>query len=72
MRRPDDAEGPIKTLRGFKRVNIPAGKTVKVKIPLGEDTFTWWDGKDMTPLHGNYELLYGGSSAELKSLPYNY
>lgn len=72
VRRPDDSEGPVKTLRGFSRVNVPAGKTVKVKIPLTEETFTWWDGKDMNPLPGSYELLYGGSSAELKSMPYNY
>ena len=72
VRRPDDKEGPIKTLRGFKRVTIPAGKTVKVKIPLSEDTFTWWDGKDMTPQRGSYELMYGGSSAELKTIPYNF
>ena len=72
VRRPDDAEGPVKTLRGFKRVNIPAGKTVKVKIPLTLDTFTWWDGSDMTPLPGRYELMYGGSSADLKTLTYDF
>ena len=72
VRRPDDAEGPVKTLRGFRRVNIPAGKTVKVKIPLTLDTFTWWDGSDMSPLPGRYELMYGGSSADLKTLTYDF
>jgi beta-glucosidase len=72
--RPADAEGPIKTLRGFCRVNVPAGETVTASIPLTDDTFTWWDdaAQDMRPLRGEYKLLYGGSSADLKSLDYKY
>ena len=66
VRKPDDTAGPIKTLRGFRRVNVPAGKTVEVTIPLDKETFLWWDEKaqDMVPVRGNYELLYGGSSAD--------
>ena len=66
VRKPDDPAGPVKTLRGFRRVSIPAGKTVEVTIPLDKETFLWWDEKaqDMVPVHGNYELLYGGSSAD--------
>ena len=76
VRRPDDAEGPVKTLRGFQRVQVPAGATVTVAFPLTPDTFLWWDARsgDMKPLRGYYELLYGGSSAQdaLKSVPYRY
>jgi len=74
VRRPDDPAGPRKTLRAFRRVFVPAGKTVKVCIPIEDETFLWWDtGKqDMVPLPGKYELLYGGSSAQLKKLKYSY
>ena len=67
VRKPDDTAGPVKTLRGFRRVNVPAGQTVEVSIPLDKETFLWWDEKaqDMVPVHGNYELLYGGSSADI-------
>ena len=69
VRRKDDPNGPIKTLRAFRRVTIPAGKTVKVCIPLEEETFLWWseEKQDMVPLPGKYELLYGGSSDKVRS-----
>ncbi len=76
VRKPDDTAGPIKTLRGFKRVNVPAGKTVEVTIPLDKETFLWWDEKaqDMVPVRGNYELLVGGCSADaaLQCLSYRF
>ena len=66
VRKPDDTAGPIKTLRAFRRVTVPAGQTVEVTIPLDKETFIWWSEKDqdMVPVHGNYELLYGSSSAD--------
>jgi len=76
VRRPSDAEGPLKTLRGFKRVTVPAGKTVTVKFPLTCETFLSWSPEkgDMVPAKGEWVLLYGGSSADaaLKQLNYNY
>ena len=74
LRRPDDASGPVKTLRGFQRVTIPAGQTVTVTIPLDKETFLWWDAaaQDMKPLRGTYELQYGGSSDNVKTLTYKY
>ena len=74
VRRPDDKNGPLKTLRAFRRVYVPAGKTVKVYIPLEDETFLWWseEKRDMVPLPGKYELLYGGSSDQLKSVKYVY
>ncbi|MBO7366506.1 MAG: glycoside hydrolase family 3 C-terminal domain-containing protein [Bacteroidales bacterium] len=68
--RKGDKEGPIKTLRGFKRVFIPAGKTVTVSIPLTPETFEWWNGSEMTPLKGRYTLYYGGSSDKLRKKSY--
>ena len=36
-------ERPIKQLKGFKRVFIPAGKTVTVNIPLKAQDLAYWD-----------------------------
>ena len=62
--RPGDKEGPRYTLRAFKRVHIPAGKTESVAIPLTGENFEWFDveSNTMCPLEGTYELLYGGTS----------
>ena len=61
--RPDDPDGPIRTLRDWKRVLIPAGKTVKVSFPLTDDTFVWWseEAGDMVVLPGTYQLHAGGN-----------
>lgn len=61
-----DAAGPIKTLRGFKRVGITAGKTQQVSIELGKAAFEFFDteSQGMQVKPGKYELLYGGSSAD--------
>ena len=69
VRRPDDKNGPVKTLRIFRRVFVPAGKTVKVCLPLEDETFLWWseEKQDMVPLPGKYRLLYGGSSDRVRS-----
>ncbi|MBQ6912003.1 MAG: glycoside hydrolase family 3 C-terminal domain-containing protein [Bacteroidales bacterium] len=66
------AEGPLKSLRGFSRVNVPAGKTVEVAFPLTDEVFLSWNAlqKDMVPTAGEWELLYGGSSADLRKLDY--
>ena len=70
----DDDGGPNKTLRGFKRVSIPAGKTVDVRFTLSEEVFTWWNPETevMEPLHGDYILHYGGSSDKVRTLRYTY
>lgn len=74
LRKPDDPDGPVKTLRGFCRVSVPAGRTVDAVIPLTDDTFLWWDeaAGDMVPVRGGYDILYGTSSADaaLKTVGY--
>ncbi|MBE6222441.1 MAG: glycoside hydrolase family 3 protein [Bacteroidales bacterium] len=74
VRKADDAEGPLKTLRGFTRVEIPAGKTVEVCLPLTEETFLAWseEKQNMVPVKGKWELLYGGNSHDVKTLTYQY
>ena len=59
-----DAEGPLRSLRGFQRVTVKAGATVQVTLPLTAKTFELFDPKSgtMRPHAGRYELLYGTSS----------
>lgn len=64
IRRPADKEGPAKTLRAFKRVEIAKGETENVMIELPYSAFEWFDAttNTMHPLSGVYEILYGSSS----------
>lgn len=66
LRKRGDAEGPIKTLRAFKRVSIPAGKTVNVEFDLKDKELEWWDDQSNTVrvCPGNYDIMVGGSSKE--------
>ena len=67
-----DKEGPSHALRGFKRINVPKGKTVNVDITLSKEDFEWFDTENnsMRPLEGKYTILYGGTSdiSKLKGL----
>jgi beta-glucosidase len=64
VRKINDTDGPIKTLRGFKRIEIPAGKTEQVKINLPPSAFEFfdWNQRKMTITPGEYEVFYGNSS----------
>lgn len=72
MRCIDDKEGPLKTLRGYSRVELAAGSTKQVTIDVPESTFERFDPQTntMRVVPGNYELLYGTSSdnKDLKKL----
>ncbi len=62
----DDEDGPIKSLRGFSRVELNAGQKKTVSIDLPTSSFEWWD-KDtntMHPLNGKYNLMVGTSSQD--------
>jgi len=67
-----DREGPVKTLRAYQQVNIPAGQSTTVSIPLPRDCFEWWDSSTNTMriLAGTYNVMVGSSSddADLKTL----
>ncbi len=67
-----DKEGPLKSLRAFKRVNVKAGQTATVTLPLDKKSFEFWDAETntMRTKPGTYEILYGNSSrdADLKKL----
>lgn len=66
VRQVGDSEGPLKTLRGFKRVDIAAGKTGQVVITLPCTSFEFFDraANKMVVAAGEYEILYGNSSSD--------
>jgi beta-glucosidase len=66
LRRPGDADGPIKSLRGFQRIALQPGETKACTITLPYENFEWFDEQTgtMHPMEGTYELLYGSSSRE--------
>ena len=68
IKKQDDAEGPIKTLRAFKRVHIPAGETINVELELTPKQLKWWNPETNTMCHvaGNYDVMVGGNSKDLK------
>ena len=74
--RPDDVEGPIKTLRGYKRVSLKAGEATEVRIPIDDETFLWWNPATgrMNPMAGEYILHYGDTSDDacLKQIKYTF
>ena len=66
LRRPADAEGPVKTLRGYQRVSLKPGESQLVEIAMPADRFETWDAQTntMRTLPGAYELMVGTSSAD--------
>ncbi|WP_428741903.1 xylan 1,4-beta-xylosidase [Tenacibaculum sp.] len=60
----NDPDGPLKTLKGFKRVDIKAGKTQNVTIDLPASSFEFydWNTMGMNVTSGEYEIYYGDSS----------
>ncbi|MDP4208849.1 MAG: xylan 1,4-beta-xylosidase [Bacteroidota bacterium] len=64
VRKVNDAEGPLKTLKGFQRVEVAAGKTGQAAINLPYTSFEFFDRSrgTMTVTAGEYEILYGNSS----------
>ena len=66
LKKNGETDGPIKTLRAFKRVRIPAGKTVKVELELTPKQLEWWDNttNTMRTMQNTFDVLVGGSSQE--------
>ena len=61
-----DKEGPLKSLRGFKKVQLKPGQTATATIALDKKSFEFWDAETntMRTKPGQYELFYGTSSAD--------
>ena len=66
IRNLSDAEGPLKSLRAFQRVDVKKGETVNVTLKLDEKSFEFWDPETNTMRikPGKYEILYGNSSMD--------
>ena len=59
-----DTDGPLKSLRGFRRVELKAGESRTVSIELSSDAFEFFDTSTntMRVVPGEYEIMYGNSS----------
>ncbi len=64
IRNLQDKEGPLKSLRGFQRVDVKAGQTKTVKLELTPKSFEFFDPETntMRTKSGKYEILIGTSS----------
>ncbi len=68
IKKQSDTEGPIKALRAFKRVHIPAGQTIQVELELTPKQLEWWDAETntMRTQAGNFDVMVGGNSVDLQ------
>ncbi|HDR68599.1 MAG TPA: beta-glucosidase, partial [Bacteroidaceae bacterium] len=59
---------PIKALKGFRRIFIPAGESVEVTIPLNADELKYWDETENAFVleKGEIELMIGASSEDIR------
>jgi beta-glucosidase len=64
IRRLADTDGPIKSLRAFRRVALRAGEKQNVQIELPAEAFETFDTgtNTMRVLPGEYDIMYGGTS----------
>ena len=64
IRNTADTEGPIKTLRAYKRVSLKAGERKTVSINLPRERFEGWDAatNTMRVVPGKYEIMVGNTS----------
>jgi len=62
-------ERPMKQLKGFKRVFIPAGQTKTVEIPLKTEDLAYWNVEKhaFTVEKGKVTLMIGSSSSDIKN-----
>ena len=69
VKRNNDPQAPMKSLRAFRRQHIEAGKTVQVELTVAPDAFMFYDEskEGLVAKEGSYTLMYGSSSSD-KSL----
>ena len=69
IRNLQDPDGPLKSLRGFQRIDVKAGQTATAVIEINEKSFEFWDSETntMRVKPGKYEILVGTSSADRDS-----
>ena len=66
IRNLQDPDGPLKSLRGFGRVDVKAGQTATAVMELSNKSFEFWDSETntMRVKPGKYEILVGTSSQD--------
>ncbi|MBR6827269.1 MAG: glycoside hydrolase family 3 C-terminal domain-containing protein, partial [Prevotella sp.] len=66
LRNPNDANGPLKSLKAYAQVSLDPGQAKTVTIDLPRARFEGWDVKTntMRVVPGRYELMVGSSSAD--------
>lgn len=66
IRNKSDKDGPLKTLRGFCRINLKAGETKTAVIDLPRESFECWDTQTntMRVIPGSYDVMVGTSSSD--------
>jgi beta-glucosidase len=66
VRKVNDSDGPLKTLKGFQRITLSAGQSEQVTIELAPSSFEFYDraSREMAVTKGDYEIWYGNSSDE--------
>jgi beta-glucosidase len=59
---------PIKALKGFKRVHIPAGQTGTVLIPLKSEDLKYWSEADHSWIleKGTVQIMVGAASDDIR------
>ncbi len=60
LRNPKDVNGPVKTLRAYRRVSLEAGASQEVSLRLEGDQLLWWDAASntMQPMKAkDYEIV---------------
>jgi len=64
VRKVGDSDGPVKTLRGFQRLSVAAGKSGSASIILPPSAFEFFDRNSakMIVASGEYDVMYGNSS----------
>ncbi|PZR28835.1 MAG: glycosyl hydrolase [Citrobacter freundii] len=66
VRKTNDPDGPLKTLRAFTKVTLPSGRSANAALSLPYTAFEFYDTvqQKMRVVAGQYEIWYGTSSAE--------
>ena len=65
IKKVNDPDGPLKTLRSYKRIEIEPGKTETIRITLNSTAFEFYNATllKMAVTPGEYEIWYGNSSS---------
>ena len=70
----DYPDAPIKSLKGFQKLQLAPGETAKAVITLDGESFEYYDPSidELSTRSGRYQILYGSSSldSDLQSLDF--